>query len=757
MSVERRSPWTILLIVLAPLVLLFGPLIRGEAPGAFDQIRQMAPWNGPAPAQAWDVLQADSVLQFYPWRDLVLKSWAEGRVPWWNPHQLCGSPLLANSQSGALYPPHILLGVAHVPTPIALVLLAWFHLAWAGVGLCLLARELGARPEASAAAAISFSLGSFMVSWTALPSVISTVAWIPWLWLFAIRSVGGAQRSDFARLTLACAMMLLAGHLQFAAYGALSAGLIVACRGAQIRQWRTLGWAMLALALGPILAAPQLVPVLAAGRTSHRASTPSEDGYQAAMQAAIRPDELAARLVWPFTQGVPTERVASNLAIAKFRPAIERPGANFAESAVTIGPIALVGLIGLAFTIRSQSRTWPLAIGGLFGLLVALGTPVNRWLVFGIPGWSATGSPGRAIVLFLLGACVLSAVGLEFGTGSDRQQRDRKTVVALLAVIIGLLGTVLRGGVGPATGDLAAALREPSVWENIALIAPVVIAGIAVTLIDRVRFLLPVAAVGLAWLFALPVWRAGTPLALVTPPGPSSSNERIALVNRSWSLFEPARAVAPPNTATHLDLFDVAGYDSLIDRRTVEMLKRLNGGAEPAPPANGNMMLLKSGRAPAELAEAGVTYLVSPVPQPELGAPAGEWNGDSVYRLSSPGIVSTPQGGATDVVQNTSGLKATVLGPGPATVRVLNLGSWRGFVDGKEVEVQGEGWVQLPVGEGQHQIELRWTYQPNQWLWVWISALFWPTVFWVACRKPLIKGSAQAAELAEPALEEAIS
>ncbi|MEJ5171906.1 MAG: hypothetical protein WHU10_13035, partial [Fimbriimonadales bacterium] len=69
--VRRIAPYLLLLATaLIPIArAVFGP----QTVGAFDQIRAMAPWNGPEPTQAWDILQADSVLQFYVWRKLVLE------------------------------------------------------------------------------------------------------------------------------------------------------------------------------------------------------------------------------------------------------------------------------------------------------------------------------------------------------------------------------------------------------------------------------------------------------------------------------------------------------------------------------------------------------------------------------------------------------------------------------------------------------------------------------------------------------------
>src|SRR5438309_253742 len=176
-----RRRWPILFLAFAPVLPLWRAICLGEAIGPWDQIRAMAPWRGPTPQQPWDVLQADGVLQFAPWRSLVFEAWSKGQLPLWNPYELMGTPLLANSQSAGFYPPHMVMGLFHVPLYPAMTFLAWLHLFWAGLGVYLLVRRLGGVKTGAAIAGVSFSLSAFMVTWIALPSVITTVSWIPWV------------------------------------------------------------------------------------------------------------------------------------------------------------------------------------------------------------------------------------------------------------------------------------------------------------------------------------------------------------------------------------------------------------------------------------------------------------------------------------------------------------------------------------------------------------------------------------------------
>ena len=252
--------WPFAFLFALPLLPLWRVVFFGEAIGPFDQLRQMAPWNAKASEKPWDVLQLDGVLQFYPWRDMTFQAYQHGHLPLWNPYELGGTPLLANSQSGGFYPPHVLAGLLHLPTPLAIALLAWFHLGWAGLGVYLLARRLGATKTGASLGGASFTLSAFMLSWTALSSVIATVSWIPWLFASILWLFQAPSRRAFAILAVSTGMMLLAGHLQFCAYGLLGGAFLGLWQALASRNVKVSLSAFLAVALGCAIAAPQVIP-----------------------------------------------------------------------------------------------------------------------------------------------------------------------------------------------------------------------------------------------------------------------------------------------------------------------------------------------------------------------------------------------------------------------------------------------------------------------------------------------------------------
>lgn len=695
-----RKHWPLVVLAVLPLAVLWPCVFLGQTIGPWAQVMQMAPWNGSKPSSAWDVLQADGVLQFYPWRDLVFKSWGAGQMPFWNPYQLCGTPLLANSQSAGFYPLHILMGVLHVPTSAAITLLAWFHLAWAGLGARFLARLFGANDVGALFAGASFGLSAFMVSWTPLASVVTTCAWIPWVVSFGFGCATHVESwpKNAAMLAGCMAMMLLGGHLQFAAYGVMgfvvvsSVGLIQAKPGIKAFGSLTAG-----LVLGGFLAAPQVLPVLEFSKKSHRQSKPTPEGAHAYLASALGAPELSGVAI-PGATGLPG--VQSDAGGPAYWPAYIKRGAAFSEGALGIGPVAFALLF--LFKRNMWKEKIGLAVLSLVGFLLAFGS-LSLVLYNFLPGWSSTGSPGRACVLIVLGLSALAgtAVPIEFDKG-----RVKGMVLGIAVVLcVTLLFWYASQSLQPLPGvvDLPSLMRPGLNW--LAIMVPATFltllalrkkigAGVALGI---------VATLFSGSLFCLPTGRPMPVNAVAEDP-----NLRRAFVNKDWGLMQAAPAVMPGNTATTARLHDVGGYDSLLDRDTLETLRDINGGQDPAPPANGNIMFVKPGFDLEKLREAGVGEVWSRTDVPGLGEPAEERDGLVVYRLtgSHRAYVATPTGrrAAHILLDGSDRQTVTADGPGVLVVKDRNMDGWTALIDGKSAPIKAGIWREVEIGPGRHEV-----------------------------------------------------
>jgi len=732
-----RRFWPILFLAIVPMIPLFRAVFMGEAIGPFDQIRQMAPWNGPRPSQPWDVLQADGVLQFYVWRDLVFESWGNGQVPFWNSYQLAGMPLLGNSQSGALYPPHIVMGILHVSTAAAITFLAWLHLFWAGFGAYFLCRRLGGNRIGACLAGSSFSLSTFMLAWTGLPSVIETVSWIPWVLgclLLTFRGLRSARLGSFLGVSVSSAMMVLAGHLQFAAYGFIAATLLVlwcglsrhdfvaelgpaeptnedikagTLRGSWRPSYLRIVTGFLALLFGVILAAPQLIPVLQYSHFSHRRNSPTETGYRDYVGNAIQSYELS-KVIAPTIQGNPREMVSDKLPVSTYYPALLKPGANFAESAFGPGLVVILLLCVLCVVIKPREANVGILLIGAVGILLAFGTPLNRLLYYCVPGWSSTGSPGRAACLFVLAACVgAGSAASRIGELDARRIKIAGGLFTCLAVVCALIQGNYK--VPPTVGaDIIDTLSSQALVSSFPTAVGIAcIFGLAFWLYKKESSLrskalvLSLPVLSCVAFFGTAIIPTGTPDLKVNQ---NLGTRRIASINNAWDIYTARHATLPPNLAALNRIHSLDGYDSLLHRDTVALLRDIDG-KDPAPDANGNIMFIKPSADLHKLAEAGVTEVWSQKPIATLGLPKQE-DGLFKYGLPGPGRASTPQGPSEIVSESRSGLRIRATGPGKLVVRERNMPGWLAKIDGSRATLTGSTWMEVDLPTGEHDVEL---------------------------------------------------
>lgn len=673
-----KRHWILWVLAVCAALPLRAVLFSDEVIGPWQQV-SVDGVEKPLPATSpWDVLQADAVLQFYPWRKLVLESWGRGELPAWNPYQLMGTALLANSQSGALYPPHIAFGVLRIPTGHAVDWLAFLHLFWASLGVFALARRLGANEIGGLIGAVSFQLSAFMIGWAGLASVPSTVAWIPWCLRFAHDAAG--DRQSFGKLGVCVGMLLLAGHLQFAAYGLMATATMIVCTAIAVKSWRGLALGAASVALGAGLAMPQVLPALEFGKLSHRQGTPTSEGYEGYIASAIKPYEwLGVSNALSFGNPRTLSQVAP---LSQYWPAQIKRGGNFAESALALGPIVLIGL--LCWRRQKADGLLLLGIGvvGVLAFLLAVGSPLNRMLYFWFPGWSATGSPGRVIALFVIAGCTLG--GLMLGRHMESEAPEKWKRVAAAGVVALLLCAApkwIAPSLEPWLADFPRALIAETANRAAPTAVLVTLVGVGTALvavaIPRLSFSAVVgAAASSAWLVAIP---HGQVPASPLPP----QDGRVAFINPNWELVAPSPTLLPPNTPTIFGLEDVGGYDSLMDRTTVGMLHDAVG-QDPAPPANGNMMLIKPSTNLEKLAELGVSGV--------FRAGASE-----MIQGALP-LASTPSAPAEVSNLSASGLRVRAVEYEPLTIRYRGLPGWRVETEVGPVALQPGRWIEVSAG-----------------------------------------------------------
>ncbi len=439
----------------------------------------------------------------------------------WNPCAYGGIPVLGDVQNATLYPftlPYYLLD-PQIATGLSLS----FHLFLAWAGTWFLGRTLGLSSQASALAALAFSLGFWPVFHLAIVSMNSVLAWFPWILGAALRFLGSGRARWWAALVVFCALQWLAGHPQPTVY----CGLCVVVLGFFHRR-RFLGL-IAALVCGLLLSGVQTWPgalVASRGMRSHGLSAALQGSY------SLTPRMLVTA-VSPFAYGGETVTGTPGF-LWRWLGSPQGPYTgdwNIEEVCVYPG-LATWLLVLLA--LRSRRAAWLMASVGVC-LVVAMGlVPLGS-----LPGGAMLRTPAR----FTLPACL--ALALLAGMGL-RAARPR--VVGLATVVLSCL-------------HLAA--PAPLGWVNHLPLLFLILAAVA--LCFR-RWSMVTLLVGLDLLITAQGYVTTFPYPYRDPRVPNAALERMAQVAGTSRVLlgtSPAVPGTIVNWATPLGLRSLQGWNPM--------------------------------------------------------------------------------------------------------------------------------------------------------------------------------------------------
>jgi hypothetical protein len=345
----------------------------------------------------------------FPQKAYYAEELSHGRIPFWNPRFGHGYPLLAESQTGVFYPPHLLLySSCDLNTAYNASLL--LHYAVAFVCTWLLSRRLGMSWGGASLVGLVFVYGWFPARLSLEWSIVGGV-WLP-LSLWLLEGYWQTKRRwRLALLSLALGTQMLAGHFtmafitQLVVIGYSAVRLVWRSRDSATDcvSWRTEGLhTLIAVVLGFLLAGVQLLPSWELKGLSQRAAV--SGGYDPGYGHIP---------VWYLSQIiVPWDWYGEDVDLNQALPA-GSSGTNQVEAHLYFGMVPLaLALLALA-TGRSglDRRILGIAVLGFLALLLTTGwfVPVTNQL----PGFRYFSGPGRYGVVTTLAAALLAGVGLD--------------------------------------------------------------------------------------------------------------------------------------------------------------------------------------------------------------------------------------------------------------------------------------------------------------------------------------------------------
>jgi hypothetical protein len=418
----------------------------------------------------------------YPLASFHRECFWRGEIPLWNPLNNCGIPFLAQWNTLALYPLSLIYLLLPLPWSLGYYCLA--HLFLAGMGMFYLSRRWSGNNVAAGVAGVGYAFNGLALNCLAWPNNLAALAWMPWV---ALATELAWQRGGryIAIAALAGGAQMLSGAPEFIILSWALVGLVFCFQllGAPDRFRMCLrAGGVVALVSG--LAAAQLLPFLDLLARSQR------DTRFGAGLWSMPP--------WGW----------ANLVVPLFRCTESPLGVFFQDSQYWTSSYYLgAGLLalGIAGAAAKFRHARPLAAAALASLVLALGDHgfLHPALLRLFPFLGFMRYPIKFVALAMFALPPLAALGVAAGFAPGRPARFFPRgwipVFALLAAAALFLAWV--------SFHYPVAREQPlrvlwNVLSRVGLVGALllVLAVATRTASEKMRFLLPLAAVLLAWL-----------------------------------------------------------------------------------------------------------------------------------------------------------------------------------------------------------------------------------------------------------------
>jgi hypothetical protein len=547
------------------LVLLHESLFLGKGLVPADGMLKLPPWN--QAIRPSNFLLADQYWTFLPTQEFVHQ---QKSFPLWNPNICCGAPNLGAIQGALLFPIRLLFSPldpfsASGPSAfLKLCLAGWFTM--------LYARLLGASRPAAFLTGLVFSLSGFMIVWLGHPHVNSAM-WLPLLLYFMEKSfrhgrgnaVAASALRDWGGFAVAFAFMILGGHPPTSIHVTIVLAIYFLFRLMEHRHgqmFQRAGFLAGAVAVGLLLAAPQILPFLEYHRQSSSAL------------ASASLERWSSHLTFPSLIHFLLPNALGNPALGfeDLPKLLGWPGAdNYNERTGYVGILPLF-IAACGITLRRCKFAkffFSLAIGSM---LVIYGVPPFPTLMRALP---VLCDVNETRLLLIVGFSVAVLAGLGWDELFSRMRNRRRTLIVIVGycVLVGAALLCFSLVAGPKLHTL-----DSSHWAFLRRQILILAGGMIVAVFLA---LWPAHWNGWIPMVVCLSWTAGDLLCFATGYNPSIPRDlyyprtpAIEWLQKDDSLFRifGAGTMLTPNSAEIFGLSDARGCDFMAVRRYEELI-----------------------------------------------------------------------------------------------------------------------------------------------------------------------------------------
>ncbi|OGH43925.1 MAG: hypothetical protein A3J14_01905 [Candidatus Levybacteria bacterium RIFCSPLOWO2_02_FULL_37_18] len=386
-----KNKISILIIVLIWVIFSFPYVINRKVPfPSTYQVNNFAPWShyekfwGPVKNGA----MPDIITQIYPWKHLTIETYKSNQIPFWNPYNFSGNPHLANFQTAVFTPLNILFFI--FPFIYAWSIIVLIQPLIAGLCMYIFLRSLEVSKEGSLIGSITFMFCGFMVVWMAYATLSMAIAFFP-LTLFAIEKIYKKPMIRYLLLlSLSIVLSLFSGHFQTSIYLLLFSFVFFVFKFFTTKKNKEGIFVITGFLLGIMLSMPQLIPAINLYLNSVRSVIFNQSG------------------------GIPFYYLVTIFSPDFFGNPVTRNDwfGYYAEWSSFVGIIPLTLAIFSLYRLRNKTILF-FTISTVIILLLAIDSPLQKFVGnLEIPVLS-TSNPSRIIVLFSFSIAVLASFGLD--------------------------------------------------------------------------------------------------------------------------------------------------------------------------------------------------------------------------------------------------------------------------------------------------------------------------------------------------------
>lgn len=400
---------------------------------AADILGQYLPWklNYVYPDRARNPNLADALDFAYPMRYYASEMLKKKILPLWDTTIMCGTPFLANNESGLFNPFYGLFNIFSIPKAFGYI--SMLQVLLAGLFMYLFMRGIDVQPFGSFIASLTYMFNGFFIIWMWHLGIISVALWLPLILLF-IEKFLRTKKFIYSLLAgILLGIQFLCGFIQLSLYIIIGTLLYTLIRIIQLKPKAILNYLLgifLVFVIGFGLGAIQLIPTFELVGLCQRGTYPYSFSRLFDLSSALH----LMTFIFPNLFGNPMNYNYWGTP-------------NYSELYGYLGILPLI-LAFIALLYRKDKRTFVIFIIGAFALAVYIDTPLNGLLSISIPGYVKGIAPNRIVFLYLFSGAALAGLGADY-LAYNKQLKSklgnliRGIAIALSIIVVFILFSIL--------------------------------------------------------------------------------------------------------------------------------------------------------------------------------------------------------------------------------------------------------------------------------------------------------------------------